>query len=108
MQPLGAYLQFVSPETLVLLNNENVAFRYRGKYEFRVIGTRHIFDQLSNSPHIDRIKDATSNNQLDVRISFADSKTGTEYVTLIAHTRDGINVFRSSKPLLPDSWSGLN
>jgi inner membrane protein involved in colicin E2 resistance len=45
MQPLGAYLQFVSPETLVLLNNENVSFRYRGKYEFRVIGTRHIFDQ---------------------------------------------------------------
>lgn len=89
MQPLSAYLQFVSPETLVLLNNENVAFRCRGKYEFRVIGTRHIFDQLSKSPHIDRIKDATSNNQLDVRISFVDSKTGTEYVTSIAHTRNG-------------------
>ena len=107
MQPFSEYLQLVSPETLALLKHKNVSFRYRGQYEFRVIGTRGIFDQLSNSPHIDRIKDATSNNQLDVRISFVDSKTGIEYVTLITHTRNGVAVFRSSKPHLPDSWSGL-
>ena len=107
MQPFSAYLQLVSPETLALLKHKNVSFRYRGQYEFRVIGTRGIFDQLSNSPHIDRIKDATSNNQLDVRISFVDSKTGIEYVTLITHTRNGVKVFRSSKSHLPDFCSDL-
>jgi hypothetical protein len=93
MQRFSAYLQSVSPETLVLLKQGNVSFRYRGQYEFRVTGVRDIFDQLSNSPHIDRIKDAASNNPLGVRISFVDSKTGTEFVTLIAHTRKALKFF---------------
>ena len=108
MQPFSAYLQSVDPETLALLKHNKVSFRYHGQYEFRVMEIRDIFDQLSNSPHIDKIKDATANDQLDVTISFVDSTTGTEYVTLITHTRNGIKVFRSSKRFLPESRSKLN
>jgi hypothetical protein len=95
MQPFSAYLQSVSPETIALLKHDHVSFRYREKFEFQVMRIRKLFDQLSNSPHIDKIKDAAGKDRRDVRISFVDSKTGIEYVTLIAHTRNGVRVFRS-------------
>jgi hypothetical protein len=61
MQPFIAYLQTIGPETLALLKNGNVSFQYREKYEYRV-RVRSIFDQLSNSPYIDKIKEAAKSN----------------------------------------------
>jgi hypothetical protein len=100
MQPFTVYLQNVSPETLALLRHPSVSFQYRENYQYRV-GQRHLFNQLSNSPHIDRLREAARHNQLEVRISFVDPPAGIEYVTRIAHTRGGVKVFRSSKPYLP-------
>jgi hypothetical protein len=36
-----------------------------GKYEFRVMGETEIYDKLSNSPHIDRLKEATGTTPFD-------------------------------------------
>jgi hypothetical protein len=91
--PFKEYLDFVSPETWKLLHDENVSFRHGDKYEFRVIG-KEIYDQLSNSPHIDRLREATGTIQLDVRIAFWNSETGIEYETLIVRTENGIEVVR--------------
>ena len=63
MQPFIAYLQTIGPETLTLLKNGNVSLRYREQNEYRV-RVRSIFDQLSNSPHIDKIKEAAKSNPL--------------------------------------------
>jgi hypothetical protein len=60
----------------------------------RVTGIKAIYDQLSNSPHIDRLKEATGTTQFDVRIAFRDSETGIEYETLIVRTANGIEAVR--------------
>jgi hypothetical protein len=94
MPAFREYLNFVAPETWALLKHSNVAFHYGDRFEFGVIGIREIFDQLSNPPHIERLIEATGLIQFDVRISFRDSETKIEHETLIAHTENGIEVFR--------------
>jgi len=101
IQAFNEYVHFVSPETAELLHHRNVAFVYMEKYEFRVMGESEIYDKLSNSPHIDRLKEATGTTPFDVRISFLDSLTGIEHETVIAHTKNGIEVLKSLRPYPP-------
>jgi hypothetical protein len=92
------YLQLVSPETWELLKAPNVSFPYLDRFEFGVIGTKEFFDQLSNPPHIDRLKEATGTIEFDVRITFREFQTGLEYETVIARTKNGIEVLKRSYP----------
>ena len=94
MPAFREYLEFVSPDTWALLKHSNVSFHYLDNFEFGVLGMKEIFDQLSNPPHIQRLIEATGLIQFDVRISFGDSETGIRHETLIAHTKNGIEVIR--------------
>src|ERR1700747_1118521 len=92
IQAFNEYVRFVSPDTAELVHQLNVDFVYMEKYEFRVMYETEIYDKLSNSPHIERLKEATGTTPFDVRISFLDSLTGIEHETVIAHTKNGIEV----------------
>jgi hypothetical protein len=98
MPAFREYLQLVSPETWNLLKHPNVSFLYLDKFEFGVIGIKEVFDQLSNAPHVDRLVEATGTIQFDVKISFRESETGIEYETVIARTKNGIEVLKDSHP----------
>jgi hypothetical protein len=98
MPAFREYLQFVSPETWDLLKHPNIGFNYGDRFEYHVLGLKDVFEQLSNPPHIDRLKEATGTIQFDVRITFREFETGLEHETVIAHTKNGIEVSKRSYP----------